>query len=342
MDKRVIFAVAGSGKTTCIIDKLSLDERSIIITYTNNNLRNLRSGIVRKFGFFPKNITLLTYFTFIYSFCFRPYLSLKFKSRGICFDHNPNMYFKQSDINYFFDKSKRIYSNRIAKLIEIQGVIDSIKSRITKYYDNLFIDEVQDLAGHDFNFLKSILTTNLNILLVGDFFQHTFDTSRDGNVNNNLYDDFDRYKRFFIDNGVSIDEESLKKSYRCSPSICSFVSEKLGIQIQSNRADNTNIVIVESQGLADEIFQNNKIVKLFFNKHYLYSCFSRNWGECKGENGYSDVCVVLNKTTLSKFPHKLAELPSSTKNKLYVACTRARGDLYFISEMLLQKNKIDS
>jgi DNA helicase-2/ATP-dependent DNA helicase PcrA len=46
MDKEVIFAVAGSGKTKYIIDALSLDERSLIVTYTNNNLRTLRRRIL--------------------------------------------------------------------------------------------------------------------------------------------------------------------------------------------------------------------------------------------------------------------------------------------------------
>ena len=29
-----------------------------------------------------------------------------------------------------------------------------INERLEKYYTNLFIDEIQDFGGHDFNFLK--------------------------------------------------------------------------------------------------------------------------------------------------------------------------------------------
>ena len=71
MDKKVIFAVAGSGKTTYILNQLSLENRSIIITYTNNNIKNLKNGIIEKFGFFPDNITLLPYFSFLYSSCYK-------------------------------------------------------------------------------------------------------------------------------------------------------------------------------------------------------------------------------------------------------------------------------
>ena len=54
MDKRLILAVAGSGKTSYIIDQLDLDNRHLIITYTINNLHNLRTKIVKKWGISPK------------------------------------------------------------------------------------------------------------------------------------------------------------------------------------------------------------------------------------------------------------------------------------------------
>jgi DNA helicase-2/ATP-dependent DNA helicase PcrA len=46
MDKSLILAVAGSGKTTLIVDKLNLEERFLLITYTINNTRNLKEAIV--------------------------------------------------------------------------------------------------------------------------------------------------------------------------------------------------------------------------------------------------------------------------------------------------------
>ena len=69
MDKRVIFAVAGAGKTTHIVNGLSPQKRSLIITYTDNNFSNLQSKILRKYsGYWPQNVTLMTYFTFIFTF----------------------------------------------------------------------------------------------------------------------------------------------------------------------------------------------------------------------------------------------------------------------------------
>jgi len=83
MDKRVIFAVAGSGKTTEIVNKLTLEKNCLVLTYTNNNVSLLRTSILRKFGYFPENIKLFSYFTFLHSFCFKPFLSQKVKPKGI-------------------------------------------------------------------------------------------------------------------------------------------------------------------------------------------------------------------------------------------------------------------
>lgn len=47
MDKRVIFAVAGSGKTTFLINQLNETERFLLVSYTNNNVHNLRTGIIK-------------------------------------------------------------------------------------------------------------------------------------------------------------------------------------------------------------------------------------------------------------------------------------------------------
>ena len=56
-------------------------------------------------------------------------------------------------------------------------------------------------------------------------------------------------------------------------------------------------------------------------------------GETKGEDHYKDVCVMLNKTTAKKrTAGKLLELPPPTKNKLYVAITRARGNVYLVND----------
>jgi len=336
MDKRVIFAVAGSGKTTYIIEELNEYTNSLLITFTVNNYNNLKIKIIDKFGYLPQNIRLYTYFTFLYSFCYKPFLLLKYRTKGISYKINENRY-AQGTTRYI-DKYQRLYSNRIAKFLEYNNIINEIIQRIEKYFDNVFIDEVQDFAGHDFNFLMNLAKANIEMLFVGDFYQHTYDTSRDGKVNFTLHDDYQVYKSRFENIGLVVDTTSLIRSYRCSPSVCDFITNNLGIEIHSNIDKDTNVSLLIEQDEINDVINSNEVVKLFYNKHYTYNLYSSNWGESKGIDNYEDVCVVLNNnSTISYQNGTLSSLKPISKNKLYVACSRARGNLYFLFEKTLRE-----
>lgn len=334
MDKTIIFAVAGSGKTTYIIDSLSLDKRTLIVTYTVNNYNNLLVKIMEKFnGCWPDNIFVMRYFQFLYSFCYKPFLADRVKAKGITFETNPQQRLSQKQAAYYMTSSRYLYSNRIALLVEKKGVLNDINERIETYFDEFIIDEVQDIAGRDFTLLENLMETNVNMLFVGDFFQHTFDTSRDGNVNKGLFNDFSTYSARFSAKGFIRDTSTLNNSWRCSKNICEYISDNLGIDIHSNRCDddNTTIELVSDSQIVKDILADESIVKLHFQKGASYGLAHKNWGDVKGEDCYKDVCIMLNKTAFKSYSFgTLSKLPPRTRNKLYVAITRAHGDCYFI------------
>ena len=342
MDKSVVFAVAGSGKTTSIVERLNLEKRFLIVTYTDNNLANLKRKIIGKFGFFPATITLITYFTFLHSFCFKPFLVMKMGTKGINYDQPPawTQKLKRTNSNYYINGHQRLYHNRIAKLLEVTETISEIKKRIEKYFDALFIDEVQDFGGQDFNFLTALCDSNVDLFFVGDFYQHTYVTSQDGNTNINLHKDYDKYKKRFIDAGLTVDTTSLAKSYRCSQSVCDFIRQHIGIEIYSHHSLVTDAKFMKDQADADRLHACNATVKLFYEEHHKFGCLSNNWGNSKGADHYQDVCIVLNGTAekaLSK--GKMSEANPQTRNKLYVACSRARGNLFLLPGLTFKKYK---
>jgi DNA helicase-2/ATP-dependent DNA helicase PcrA len=342
MDKSVIFSVAGSGKTTLLVDALSLERRFLVVTFTENNFVNLRRKIVGKFGYLPANIGLYTYFSFLHSFCYRPLLAMRMRTKGLNWDSPPEWTSKlaRTDDRYYLDQTRRIYKGRLAKLIESKGGLPEAVERVAKYYDVVCVDEVQDFAGHDFNFLASLASSSLGVLLVGDFYQHTFDTSRDGPTNRTLHDDYQKYRARFKGMGVSIDDVTLKKSRRCPPAVCGFIRESIGIDIESHGGCDYEVVLVEDAQRAEELYSSATTVKLFYMQHEKYVCYSQNWGGSKGNDHYGDVCVVLNATTMKAFKKGgLKDLAPTTKNKFYVACSRARGNLYFVPDKLYKKYK---
>lgn len=331
VDKRLILAVAGSGKTRLIIEKLDTDKNYLIITYTNSNYALIKRRVIKKFGFLPNNIHIIKFFEFLYSFCCKPFLFFKHDLKGIYWDETPESSRYSKDEKKFMTKNNLLYHNRISKFLEETGTINDIIEKLELFYDYLIIDEFQDLGGHDFNFIMNVSKAKINFLFVGDFFQHTYTTSNDGNVNSNLYKDYQKYIKLLEKNKIYVDTNTLKKSFRCSPTICNFITENLGISIESARTDLTKIELVEEQQKINDILANNEIIKLVFRDATSQTFYSKNWGDSKGEDDYNDTCIILNKTTTKLFnKSKLLELAPLSKNKLYVALTRTKSNCYII------------
>lgn len=342
MDKSVVFAVAGSGNTTLLIDRLSLEKRALIVTYTDNNHRHLRNKIIQKFGLIPPSITLMTYFSFLHGFCFRPLLQMQCGTKGLNFRRPPDYSgrLKRSDLDHYKDAGGRLYRNRLAKLVEQVSALPDVIARIERFYDSLYVDEVQDFAGNDFNLLTALCKANVNILFVGDFYQHTFDTSRDGIINKSLHHDLVKYEKRFKAAGLRVDKETLSRSWRCGTTVCDFITTHLGIDISSHEERGSAIVAVDDSTVADALHADSAIVKLFQREHYKYACYSQNWGASKGMDHFDDVCIVMGTDIWKLYLNgTLHEANPQTRNKLYVACSRAGGGIYFVPDKLFKAFK---
>lgn len=341
MDKGVILAVAGSGKTSRLVASLNEEQRFLFVTYTDLNRESIRSKIIRRFGYFPVNITLLTYFSFLHGFCYRPFLRSEKETKGVTFELPPTFPpYRLTNDRYYMTSNRRLYANRLAKFIDQSDLTGAVVTRMEKYFDVFFVDEVQDFAGHDFNFLMDISAAKLDATFVGDFFQHTFDTSRDRNVNVSLHDNYTAYKARLRRAKLDVDTEILKKSHRCSKNVCDFITEKIGIAIEAHDERESIVKYEDDPAKVLAIYEDPKIVKLFYQEHYKYACYSQNWGASKGEDRYQDVCVVLNLSNVKAWQSgSFRDISPKTRNKLYVACSRARGNLTFVPEPLLKAHK---
>lgn len=318
----MIQAVAGAGKTTFLLEQLNLEERAALITYTQANQEQLRRNIIGKFGYFPNNIHVFGLFEFLYSFCYRP-LQTNYLVNGICFDR-PSSYLKG-----YHHSDGRIYSNQLSRFLIKEKV--PYLQRINRFFDHLYIDEAQDLTADDLDWMLSLSDLKIPVTLVGDFHQSTFASSRRGKKGKGVFASYESYKKQFEKQGFYFDTEKLIASHRCSKSVSKFVKEKLGINMESHREDETKIEFLTDLESIKSILKNDKVIKLFYQNSKRYSLKADNWGNVKGLS-FSDVCVVLNPTTLKKYPDHLSDLASQTLSKFYVACTRTKGNLYFINQ----------
>ena len=80
----------------------------------------------------------------------------------------------------------------------------------------------------------------------------------------------------------------------------------------------------------NQILRNNEIVKLVWEKPEIYDFNSISWSYSKGDT-YNEICIILT-DTYSKLNSEDFGIPNSiiSINKLYVALTRSKGNVYII------------
>ena len=104
---RVIVSAAGSGKTTTIVrEAISKPDKKIaVITYTRNNLEEIRKKFYQLHGSIPVNVTVISWFTFLLQECVRPYQNFVYphqRIESIAFvNYRSAKYVKRTNIQIF-------------------------------------------------------------------------------------------------------------------------------------------------------------------------------------------------------------------------------------------------
>lgn len=324
MDKKIILAVAGSGKTEYLINSIDLNKRTAIVTYTIANQKELKERIIKKFGEIPQSVYLFGFWQFAYNFCLIPLTNKKIN--GIIFSENYNYLPFYKKKGYFL--GNYIMENKICKYL-LNENLGYIK-RIELFFDEVLIDEIQDFDSYDLDWVFTLRNLNIPVLLVGDYYQKTFSTSNVGNKAQGITKNYNSYTSKFIKNNFHVDTSTLQSSKRCSKEVCEFINTKIGISISSSTNHSSFVGLVDDKNEIEKILSDDNVHKLFYSQHYKYDMKSGNWGGEKGLT-FSNVCVILNKNTSKKFiSNNLQSLSPQTKAKFYVACTRTASNLYFI------------
>ena len=183
----VFLAVAGAGKTTKIVTEV-LNQKSAkrvaIITYTNKAV----ASIIEKFhekncGVIPSRVDVFTWYGFLYNECVLPYQRSMFsvaKMKGLTFEnHYGKVYtFPKTDIKRYVTKNGQLKAKQASEfVVECTTKDQSLVKRISEIYEEVVIDEVQDLAGADLDLIESFMNDqNIRVILIGDSRQATFST----------------------------------------------------------------------------------------------------------------------------------------------------------------------
>lgn len=359
MAKRVILAVAGAGKTYHICHEIDPTKRNLILAFTHENIHNIQKELCDAHGCVPELTTVSTFDSFVYHQLILPYEPSiaehfgcpKFVSRGICtIDPPPKtiknkkgkpvanpLYKKKDRLAHYVTMRGQYYCATMSELVlqikqNRESLIKRVVTRLNLFYDCVLIDEFQDFREYDYELIMSLAKQLNDVILVGDYHQHSVSaTNNSGKPFKKKTNDvsYDEFVAELNSAGFEVDLTTLDKSRRCPVAVCQYVSDKLGINIGSY-GENTGAVIWVDEN-ATAILEDQQIIKLVYNDASLYSFRAMNWSYSKGDT-LDAVCVILTDRfeQLDTNSFSIKGIPVSTLNKLYVAMTRSRGNLYLI------------
>lgn len=332
-NNKLIIAAAGSGKT-CHLIKEALKirkEKILITTYTQANEEEIRKKFVEKNKCVPDNIDVQTWFSFLLKHGVRPYQSYLYEKdiRGLVLSNGQSArYSKEREIQkHYFTDDQKIYSDKISKFVikcdqEGDGcVID----RLSRIYSHIFIDEIQDLAGYDLDFLNLLFECKSSILLVGDPRQGTYSTN---NTSKNKPYRTAKIVNFFEDtpHEVEKDTTSLTINYRCISQICEL-SNKLFPDSPCTTSGNTKITehdgvfLVKPQDAKKYLIKYNPMQLRDSKRTTVNSNFKvMNFGESKGLS-FDRVLIYPTKPFRDWLKNNFSDLAPTSRSKLYVAIT---------------------
>jgi ATP-dependent exoDNAse (exonuclease V) beta subunit len=345
-NNKLIVAAAGSGKTTFLVDE-ALNQHNakiLITTYTESNEAEIRKKIIERNKYIPDNITVQTWFSFLLEHGVKPYQGVLFKKNikgmllvneqsGLKYKTNKGIpvYYKEADEleKHYFTSNQRIYSDKLSKFVvrcnDKSG--GAVIDRLSKIYTHIFIDEVQDLAGYDLEFLKLLFSSTINTLLVGDPRQGTYSTS---NSQKNKKYQKSKILTFFEDKSIQIetDQTTLVINYRCPEPIC-VLSNKLFPDLPQTKSGNfkknnhTGVFFVKRKDV-NKYLETYSPVQLRWDKkvkvHDKY--LKRNFGETKGLT-FQRVLVYPTQIFAQWIKNNCIDMPPTSRAKYYVALTRA-------------------
>ncbi|MCO7573958.1 UvrD-helicase domain-containing protein [Pseudomonas protegens] len=370
MPNELWIAGAGSGKThkiiTEAIEVIKAGGRVLVVTYTTNNQAELRARFVELYGASSERFVVKGLFSFYLEDMVRPYQSEVFPDRiaTISFtENNPHLiagttYYidgraeKLEDgtinpLHYLTPCKTQAYSGLLAKLATLIAKLskDASAKRLKEIYQRVFFDEVQDLVGWDYDVIKSLNKIMVDsICCVGDFRQTIYTTTfghKSPQTPQQKIDYFVGKMRFV--------KHSMPKNRRCIQEICDLsdtihpgLYDKTisGVeQVPDEISHHHGTFIVKQSQVGDYLSEFQPQVLRWSSTTgtgYLprnLRCYT--FGSCKGL-GFDRVLVILPDKHLKFVGGNVKvfdkDKTDESRNKLYVAITRARYSLAILVE----------
>jgi len=338
-DNLAIIAAAGARKTQTVIDRALAPEagRVLVTTYTNENLRQIASRTQAVGGTIPPNVRLAGWFSFLLSDCVRPYQASLLGQVGVVGGLNfvgkrPQYVRSDAPRRYYLDRGGDVYRDEMAALVcrINEASAGAVIERLESLYDEILVDEVQDLVGWDLEILDLLFASRIRVTVVGDPRQHTFSTNQ--GTKNKKYRGAGLVK-WLEERSEFCKREHRDVSHRCHADICEFASRLFPDMppMRSGHDDVTGhdgIVTVSPFDVLTYFEEHRPQVLRRDKRANTYGLPAMNIGVSKGST-FDRVLIVPTNPMREYLEHRD---PSRLKapESLYVAVTRARHSVAFV------------
>ncbi len=341
---KLIISCAGSGKTTDIVEEaLKLkDKRVLVITYTNENLDQIKTFLIEKSGCIPANVTVQSWFSFLLQDGVRPYQNYKTEKGRVrsiyYFDVSKDKtlseklrYIKEDNDRHYVTSKNYLYEDKVSQFVykcdeQSKGLV--IK-RLENIYDFILIDEAQDLEAWDYDLVGKLFDSSTSITLVGDPRQKILKTHR--HLKNNSFETvFDWLNDKKSGNYIL---ELKTESLRCNQGICDFADElfpHLPQSVSKNTCstEHDGIFYILSDEVEVYISTYKPAILRYSKKTDTLGIHAINIGLAKGRT-YNRVLIFPTKPMLEYLRTKDIS-KAGDKSKLYVGVTRAKYSVAFV------------
>lgn len=372
MSNAVYLAGAGSGKTTLLVKKAietAKKDTVLITTFTDSNAEEITSKIYSLCDYIPENITVQTWFTFLIQHGIHPYQNYADPSmetndiKGLAFESarsglltkNEKFVYQIPERNfkrYYFTNDWKIHSDKLAKLAfrcneKSEG---KVINRISKIFQNIFIDEVQDLSGYDLDIVALLFKSSANVIIVGDPRQVTYTTH---NEQRNKKYDHGKIGDYLIENKIikasDVDDKTLNVSHRCNEAICSYASKIYEHQFETMHAcacchnsidKKQGIFFICEHDIQNYLRLYNAIQLRHDRRQNINNEFKvMSFGESKGRTFENTLLYPTEPIKKWMLNHSY-DLTDDAKSKFYVALTRAKNCVCIVWKETKQPNDI--
>lgn len=362
MTHQFVHACAGSGKTQHVIDHCSQRQpnvRRLIITLTLTGQDELEGRLQKNIDPSAPAPEVTGWYAFLTTHIVRPYLPLLFPEQrvtGFIFDpgdaRKSLRYKKKTDPRRYFSETGMIYKDNLEELAT--GLIDKagglVENRLRLIYDEILIDEVQDVSRSGLDIIACLLQQDsVRCLFVGDSRQSLLDSSLSSRKNRkadrqNL---IEWYRGFENSGRLKIDEKV--ETYRFNQAIADFSDTifptRFGFSSTVSRmndgSSHDGVFLVAKEDLGHYAAEFNPTVLRHSSSSWKDQT-ARNpitFGNSKGRT-YQRV-IILATRAIQDFCLKGKELKDKSACAFYVAVTRAQYSVAIVINQS-QKNLIAS